>query len=72
LGYRDCVPDRKEGEKIETLDEVINKINAIIRDGKFEGRIVSVECLQCESTGDLRYDPEVGLFSNPIIIKKTC
>ncbi|CAG2165157.1 unnamed protein product [Oppiella nova] len=61
LGYRDFVPDRKEGNKIETLDEVINRVNAIIRDGKFEGRIVSIECLPCESTGDLRFDPEATL-----------
>ncbi|CAG2107539.1 unnamed protein product [Medioppia subpectinata] len=61
LGYRDYVPDRKEGDKIETLDEVINRINAIIRDGKFEGRIVSIECLPCESTGDHRFDPEATL-----------
>ncbi len=62
LGYRDYKPDRKDDNKIETLDEVINKINALIRDGKFEGRIVSVECLQCESTGNLRFDPEVLTF----------
>lgn len=69
MGYRDYKPDRKDGEKIETLDEVINKINALIREGKFEGRIVSVECLQCESTGDHRFDPEVLAFSNSMIIK---
>ena len=63
VGYRDYVPEKKDSDKIETLDEVINRLNLIIRQGKFEGRILSVECLPCESTGDLRFDPEVWIQS---------
>lgn len=61
MGYRDYVPEKKDSDKMETLDEVINRLNALIRKGQFEGRILSVECLPCEATGDFRFDPEVWL-----------
>lgn len=45
---------------------MINKINQMIRDGQFHGQIVSVECLQCESSADWTVDPEQTLPGSSI------
>ena len=59
LNYIDIIPElSEENEKFERLDECLNKLNRLIKDGQIKGRILNVETSSCEATVKWRIDTE--------------
>ncbi|KAI1303177.1 hypothetical protein HDE_02418 [Halotydeus destructor] len=52
--------------KFETLDDVVNRVNKQLDEGRIEGRILTIETLQCDAGHDWTVLPDVSLsfFSN--------
>ncbi|RWS10842.1 hypothetical protein B4U79_14840, partial [Dinothrombium tinctorium] len=69
INYMDVIPLNKDdgdfsGSKFENLDELIDRVNTtIIKNNGIEGRIITIETLQCEAGIDWKVDPEVSLSS---------
>ncbi|RWS29265.1 hypothetical protein B4U80_10132 [Leptotrombidium deliense] len=68
LNYLDVIPLNKDdsdysGTKFENLDELVERVNANISNNGIDGRIITLETLQCEAGTDWKVDPEVSLSS---------
>ncbi len=64
----DLIPENKDncdfsGSKFEKLDDVINRMNATIKSGGLEGKIITIESLQYDASNDWKIDTEVSLSS---------
>lgn len=66
LQHMDITPEIDEsnefsGTKHESLDDVVNRVNGKIRQGQLEGRLITIETLQCDAGLDWSVDPDVSL-----------
>ena len=55
------VDDSEFYGKFENLDDVVNRVNKDIKERKIEGRLVTIETLQCDADLNWKVDPNVSL-----------
>lgn len=69
--YMDIIPENKDPSEysatsakgFETLAEVINRTNAMIRSGGLSGQIITIESISFDANNDWKIDTEVSLSS---------